>query len=142
DAFPVQTARLPYFLDGDRRKALSRLPRRAREGPRAAGETRAAPRARRTGAEGAEGPPATAALGLEAPHRRRTAPAPRPDRGLGGRRLTGVSRRRGEGERADEGDVSGARQRPHEAERDAALALDVDAPAGACFREHTSARRA
>ena len=36
DTFSVQTARLPYWLDGDGREALPRLPRRTREGQGAA----------------------------------------------------------------------------------------------------------
>src|SRR5256714_7495787 len=75
DAFSVQTARLPYWLDADRREAVPRLPRRAREGSRAARPAADAAGAERPDAAGTARTPAAPALELEAPHRPDAAPA-------------------------------------------------------------------
>src|SRR5439155_24844140 len=48
DTFPVQSARLPYSLDGDRREAEPRLPGRAREGQAPARAAADAPRSKWT----------------------------------------------------------------------------------------------
>src|SRR5439155_2645498 len=65
DAFSVQTARLPYWLDADGREALPRLQRRAREGQSAARPAADAAGARRPDAEAAPRPQAAPALELE-----------------------------------------------------------------------------
>src|SRR5438309_6615679 len=113
DAFPVQTARLPYWLDGDGRKALPRLPGRAREGQ---GAARAAPRAaapgpQRTRAPQAEDPQAPPAVELEAANRDRRPRHPPLHHRLVDRRLPLVPQRRAEGERsARPGGARGARE--------------------------------
>src|SRR5438132_9151170 len=109
DAFSVQTARLPYWLDADGREALPRLPRRARQGESAARPAADAARAERPDAAGAARPPAAPTLELEAPHRADAALAGRADRDLVDRGLSLVPRRRREGERPHEQDVPGNR---------------------------------
>src|SRR3989442_9883478 len=69
DAFPVQTARLPYWLDGDGREALPRLPGRPREGQGSPGTAPGAAGAGRTGATTPEDPEAETAVELEAADR-------------------------------------------------------------------------
>src|SRR5207249_4175819 len=69
DTFPVQSARLPYSLDGDGREALPRLPGRAREGQGPARAAADASRQEWARAARAESPQATQALELEAPDR-------------------------------------------------------------------------
>src|SRR2546425_956291 len=85
DPFAVQTARLPYSLDGDGREALPRLPGRACEGqgPARAAADASGPKWARAAA--AEDPQAAPALELEAPDRRDRARAPRARRRVGDR---------------------------------------------------------
>src|SRR4051794_905626 len=82
DAFPVQTARLPYWLDGDGREALPRLPGRTREGPGAARASAGASRPERGDPARATRAPAAPTLELEAPDRPNAALPDRLDRDL------------------------------------------------------------
>src|SRR3954453_21380974 len=152
DTFSVQSARLPYFLDGDGREALPRLPGRTREGQGAAGPAAEGagpqrPRAARAAAEGAgpqrtrparaEDPQAPAAVELETADRHRPDRAPRRRHGLGHRRVPVLQEWSRQGERATRsvGDA-GARQ----AERAVAVEADDDAAARPGPREHRPAR--
>src|SRR3954447_9351515 len=113
DALSVQTARLPYWLDGDGREALSRLPGRAREGPRSARAPAEPARTERPYA--AERPPraqASPAVELAASPRHRAARARRAAGRLGDRRLPLFPRRGCEGERPPCQDSPGSRPRP------------------------------
>src|SRR4051794_5962285 len=109
DALSVQTARLPYWLDGDGREALSRLPRGAREGSRSARAAAEPARAERSNAARtarAADTAAAATLELAAPDRPDAARARRPARRLGDRGLPLVPRRSREGERPAAEDIT------------------------------------
>src|SRR5262249_56714158 len=86
DAFSVQTARLPYWLDDDGREALPRLPRRAREGTRAA-RAPAGPAGPERGTHAAPATRAAPAPALELEAAQRCGPprSSRPVRRLGAR---------------------------------------------------------
>src|SRR4029077_5321616 len=141
DTVSVQSARLPYFLDGDGREALPRLPWWTREGQgaaRPAAEGAGPQRTRAAGAARAEDPQAAAALELETTDRHRPDRGPRRRHGLGHRRVSVLQERGRQGERAPRplGDA-GARA----AERAAAVEADDDAAARPGPREHRPARR-
>src|SRR4029453_15776412 len=101
---------------GDGRKALSRLSRRAHEGPRPARASPDASRPERPWARAATRPASTTTLELEAAHRRDARRAPAPDGDLGDPRLPLVPKRRCEGERAAAEDVARRRARARAAE--------------------------
>src|ERR1700694_4225058 len=94
DTFFAQTARLPYWLDGDGREALPRLPGRTGQGQGAAGaHAGAAARSERAQPTPAQDPPTPPALELEAAHRPWTDRPARRDGGMGNRGLPRLSER-------------------------------------------------
>ena len=130
------SARLPRGYDtppnGPGRKALSRLPRRAREGPGAdAVETGAHPGPNRAEALSLQGPRTEAGEGegkgqLAPPHPDRRRPALRPPDRLGGRQLPRPPQRR---ERREQAPPAVGQGRPRAAERAHPLApFDHPAP--------------
>src|SRR5215210_2489116 len=100
DAFSVQGARLPYFVDGYGREALPRLPRRAHEGQGSAGTAAGSAGPQRPGPTSAEDPEAATAVELEAPDQPRPRLSIRSRARLGDRRLRLVPQRRRQGQPA------------------------------------------